>query len=110
MVSDKEKDKKKKESEEKPDFKSDLTDAYKSFDTELTETQKKDSYKKQEVLEQGIERVEKKSQKDVESSKILVRKLLDMRRRAGAPSAPHEPLPTCPGARRSWPWRARHCG
>ena len=27
---------------------------------ELTETQKKDSYKKQEVLEQGIERVEKK--------------------------------------------------
>lgn len=83
MVSDKDKDKKKKESKEKPDFRTELTDAYKSFDTELTETQVKDSSKRQEVLEKGIEEVEKKSKKDVESSKIIVQKLLDMRRKAG---------------------------
>ncbi|NPD87823.1 MAG: hypothetical protein HGN29_03820 [Asgard group archaeon] len=67
----------------KEDFRSSLTDAYKSFDAELDETKEKDKQKKQEILEEGIERIEKKSTKELGSSKILALKILDIRQKAG---------------------------
>lgn len=72
-----------KKKEEKEDFRSNLTDAYKTFDAELDETKAKDKKKKQEILEEGIERIEKKSMKELGFSKILAAKILDVRQKAG---------------------------
>ena len=76
-------DEKKKKKKGEEDFRSSLTNAYKSFDTELDETKKKDKHKKQEIIEEGIERIEKKSTKELGSSKILASKILDIRQKAG---------------------------
>jgi hypothetical protein len=72
-----------KNEKEKEDFRSTLTDAYKAFDTELEETKEKDKKKKKEILEKGIEEIEKKSMKELGFSKILAAKILDIRQRAG---------------------------
>ena len=69
--------------EKEEDFRSKLTDAYKTFDAELEETKAKDKKKKQEILEKGIEEIEKKSMKELGFSKILATKILDIRQRAG---------------------------
>ena len=78
MVPEKEKDKKK-----ETDFRSNLADAYKDFDSELEESQEKDEKKRQEVIEDGLQKVEKKSEKELASSKILVNRILDIRKKAG---------------------------
>ena len=72
-----------KNEKEKEDFRSTLTDAYKTFDAELEETKTKDKKKKQEILEKGIEEIEKKSMKELGFSKILAAKILDIRQKAG---------------------------
>jgi len=73
----------KKKKKEKPDFRSSLTDAYKTFDSEMKEAQEKDTEKKQEVLQEGVEKIEKKSEKDLISSKMLVSRILEIRQKAG---------------------------
>ena len=72
-----------KKKKEKEDFRATLTDAYKSFDAELDYAKEKDKRKKQEILEEGIEQIEKKSSKELGSSKILAAKIIDIRQKAG---------------------------
>jgi hypothetical protein len=72
-----------KKKEKKEDFRTTLTDAYKAFDTELDEAKEKDKRKKQDVLEEGIKRIENKSAKELGASKILASKILDIRQKAG---------------------------
>ncbi len=74
---------KKKKREDKSDFRSSLSDAYKTLDSDLVEAQKKDAEKKREVIEEGIEKVEKKSGKELLASKMLVSKILNIRQKAG---------------------------
>ena len=78
MVPEKEKNKKK-----EPDFRSNLADAYKDFEVGLEESQKKDEVKRQEVIEDGLQKVEKKSGKELASSKLFVNRILDIRKKAG---------------------------
>ena len=78
MVPDKE-NKKKKET----DFRSNLADAYKEFDSELGESQKKDKKKRQELIDEGLYEIEKKSEKELVSSKLLVNRILEIRKKAG---------------------------
>lgn len=78
MAPDKENNKKK-----KPDFRSDLADAYKDFDLELEKSQEKDKHKRQEVIDEGLQQVEKKSTKELVSSKLLVNRILEIRKKAG---------------------------
>ncbi len=78
MAPDKENNKKK-----KPDFRSDLADAYKDFDQELEKSQEKDKHKRQEVIDEGLQQVEKKSTKELVSSKLLVNRILEIRKKAG---------------------------
>ncbi|MBY9000993.1 MAG: hypothetical protein KGD64_08775 [Candidatus Heimdallarchaeota archaeon] len=67
----------------KPDFRSQLSDAYKSMDKELVETQKEDKETRQEVMAKGIEKIEKKNFKEVMASRMLVNKVLEIREKAG---------------------------
>ncbi|MHA1199702.1 MAG: hypothetical protein ACTSQF_10280 [Candidatus Heimdallarchaeaceae archaeon] len=78
MVPEKEEDKKK-----EPDFRSNLSDAYKDFDIELEKSQKKDKKKRQEVIENGLESLEKRSEKELVSSKLVVNRILNIRKKAG---------------------------
>ena len=81
MADEKENENRKK----KPDFRSQLSDAYKSMDDDLVKTQKDDKESKQEVLAKGIEKIEKKNYKELMASRMLVNKVLDIRKRAGMP-------------------------
>ncbi|MHA1516552.1 MAG: hypothetical protein ACTSPF_13525, partial [Candidatus Heimdallarchaeaceae archaeon] len=83
MVPDNKNGKQKKQKEEKRDLRSDISDAYKSFDAGLKDAQRKDKDRRKEVFEEGIERIEKKSEKDLIASKMLVGKVLELRKRAG---------------------------
>ena len=83
---DNEKEKKKQE-KEKTDFRSSLSDAYKSLDQELVKEQERDKKMKQEIIEEGIEKVERKSGKDLISSKLLTGKILELRQKAGMSQA-----------------------
>ena len=83
---DNEKEKKKQE-KEKTDFRSSLSDAYKSLDKELVKEQELDKQKKQEIIEEGIEKIEKESEKDLISSKLLTGKILELRQKAGMSQA-----------------------
>ena len=83
MVPDKRNGKQKKQKEEKKDIRSDISDAYKSFDAGLKDAQRQDRDRRKEVFEEGIERIEKKSEKDLIASKMLVGKVLELRKRAG---------------------------
>ena len=84
---DNEKEEKKPKKKEEKDFRSSLSDAYKSLDQELVKEQKQDILKKQEIIEEGIEKVEKESGKELISSKLLTSKILDLRKKAGMPEA-----------------------
>ncbi|MHA1829309.1 MAG: hypothetical protein ACTSX6_11770 [Candidatus Heimdallarchaeaceae archaeon] len=76
----KEEDKK----EETPqEFRSALYDAYDKLNEDLVDTTIKDKKKKQEVLVEGIKRLEKKSGKELISSKMLSAKILAIRKQAG---------------------------
>ena len=79
MVPEKKKEKQKKSK----DFHGDISDAYKTFDADLKETQRLDEEKRREVFEEGIEKIEKKSGKELIASKMLVGKVLEIRARAG---------------------------
>ncbi len=72
-----------KKKEKKPEFRTSLSDAYKKFDSDLVKVQDEDKKKKKGVLEEGISKVEKKSIKELRSSKMLVAKILDIRQKAG---------------------------
>ncbi len=78
MVPEKEKGKKK-----ESDLRSNLSDAYKKFDLELDKSQEKDEKKRQEVIDEGLERIEKKSEKELVSSKLLVNRILEIRKKSG---------------------------
>ena len=83
MVPDRDNDKEKKQKGEKKDIRADISDAYKSFDAGLKDAQREDEEKRKEVFEEGVERIEKKSGKDLIASKMLVGKVLELRKRAG---------------------------
>ena len=78
MVQEDKKDKKK-----ETDFKSNLSDAYKDFDLEMGKIGEKDKKRRKEVIESGLERVEKKSEKELVSSKLLVNRILEIRKKSG---------------------------
>ncbi len=78
MVPEKDKDKKK-----ESDFHSNLAHAYKDFDSELEKSQEKDEKKRKEVIEDGLQKVEKKSEKELVSSKMIVNRILDIRKKSG---------------------------
>ncbi len=79
MADEKEKENRKK----KPDFRSQLSDAYKSMDDDLVKTQEIDKDSKQKVLVKGIEKIEKKNFKELLASRMLVNKVLEIRKKAG---------------------------
>lgn len=79
MADEKEKENRKK----KPDFQSQLSDAYKSMDDDLVKTQEIDKDSKQKVLVKGIEKIEKKNFKELLASRMLVNKVLEIRKKAG---------------------------
>lgn len=79
MVDEKDNENQKK----KTDFRSQLSDAYKSMDSELVKSQRKDDQTKKDVLEKGIEKIEKKNFKELMASRMLVNKVLEMRKKAG---------------------------
>lgn len=81
MVQDK-KEKEKKDKSEETLSRSALSQAYSSFEQDLVETQKKDKEKKKDILQKGIEEIEKESKSELLSSKNLVGKLLEIRQRA----------------------------
>ena len=83
MVPDRDNDKEKKQKDEQKDIRADISDAYKSFDAGLKDAQREDEERRKEVFEEGVERIEKKSSKDLFASKMLVDKVLELRKRAG---------------------------
>jgi len=74
--------KKNKTNKEEKGFGDLLKDAYSAFNKELVQTEIKDKEKKKEVLRAGIERVEKKAKKELKSSKMLLERLMEIRRKA----------------------------
>lgn len=80
---EKEKEKKKEKNISDDVFKGALRTAYDSFSNEIVETEKRDKTTKKRVLREGITKIEKDSRKEVDTSRIIVNKLVEMKKKAG---------------------------
>ncbi|MHA1852762.1 MAG: hypothetical protein ACTSUF_04540 [Candidatus Heimdallarchaeaceae archaeon] len=81
------KEKEDKSEKKEETFRSALSAAYSSFEEDLLNAQQQDSEKRQEILQEGIAKIEKKAKKELKSSKFLVHKILEIREKAGMPAS-----------------------
>lgn len=80
------KDKEGKTDKKEDSLPSALANAYASFEKELLDSEKKDTEKRQQILQEGVEKIEKKAKKELKSSRFLVEKILEVRKKAGMPT------------------------
>ncbi len=83
MGKGKEEEKKKEKNLSADAFKGSLSTAYNSFSNEIIETEKRDKATKKRVLREGITKIEKDSRKELDTSRIIVNKLVEMKKKAG---------------------------